>query len=488
MKIILLVLFSIQLSLSLPSGLSLVFSEKAINGFKALWLKEILSELHNLEIPSQCFKTGKGILTTKWDLYDFSLTNIQFDINSTQINIIDTDHVVVDIEDFLCEIFFKWNSTSELDEDSGSASISLQKTIIMSKSTLYASNGHLGITINELELKIGNFDVEVYDSKNAKIVNWLTHNINAKIKSILEKEISKNIKHTVEYVINIQLSQFPTLIEVPHTPFSFSVALPYGPYINSGFMKIDILGIFVAKNEPNLFPQIPLPVDLLRNQENELDVQLFISDYTINSALYSMYSIDMFDLTITQKDLPSWIKLTTSFLDEILPGIESAYGPKLPCEVNCAAKKTPLLNTHEYSQGNILGLVSGSALIQCSVEVVDHGKAIEIESTLNSKISVILADGVLKGEIMELRVENMNVTESKLSSEIDTDGLSENLNNLIEISIPEINDSVFGKGFKLSYLEAFNIVESKMTVKTGYFHIQLEPKYPDLTNKEYFES
>jgi len=69
------------------------------------------------------------------------------------------------------------------------------------------------------------------------------------------------------------------------------------------------------------------------------DFQVFISDYTIRSALATISQIDMDPLTITKKDTKI---MSTSYLNSFFPGLSKEFGKNKDCKLDIRLSSDPL--------------------------------------------------------------------------------------------------------------------------------------------------
>lgn len=104
-------------------------------------------------------------------------------------------------------------------------------------------------------------------------------------------------------------------------------------------MSISIDGSVVDSKDPDERPQVNIPYLPIRNNKTNDSLQVFISNYFVDSLFSSFMKVHPIKFIIKQDDLPDDfpIQLDTSTLDLIFPGMVALYGDNIPVELNIEA-------------------------------------------------------------------------------------------------------------------------------------------------------
>lgn len=293
---------------------------------------------------------------------------------------------------------------------------------------------------------------------------------------MIEKSITGSLKLAIDEELNAILSNMPLTIDIAGTPLAINYTLPYAPIVTSNFIQVDTLGLIVDKQNPNLNPPIDPPVKLPGFQLSGLEIQALLSDYTFNSGFYSAYEAGILRTVISQSELPENIKLTTTFLDDFLPGIERKYGANKPCELDCSALESPVLHTKKATKDFPNGQIIGEIIVGCEVIVIDEGTAVVLQMVIDYNATVYIEQWVLNGELAYMQVTQL-VAVNNTIDDIDTQGLMDAINFFLDMTLPNFNERIFGKGIPLPKTPYVNLDQSEVEIQEGFLYIQATPVY-----------
>lgn len=328
--------------------------------------------------------------------------------------------------------------------------------------------------VESLQTVIDKLWTDVEGGKSAEIINWLTHLINSKIKELLEIVISDSLSFDFERSISVPLLHMPMSTSITND-LELYYNLPFSPVITSSYIQFYFSGIVADKDFPNLNPPIKGPVELSRIENGNYAIQLLISDYTINSGLYSIYEKHDLNFVINQKNLPVSIELTTTVLDELFPGIVKKYGEHLPCQFICNVTQSPSITSRGYQGGLILFEID----IDCYLDVIDRGIAVELGTVVDVNSTFSLNNWILNGSIEDIQIMSANVLQNNLDDDINIVGIVDGLNYLLNISVKTITRKIFGQGIQLPGAKGFKVADSKAVISNGYWAILFTPSRID---------
>lgn len=275
------------------------------------------------------------------------------------------------------------------------------------------------------------------------------------------------------------LSNIPLVLDIADSGYEVNYTLPEAPQIEMDALIISSYGLIVNAEHPDVNPPIPKPVTLPQFNPNDMEIQLAVTEYTINSGLYAAHTGGDIQYFIPSEAVPSnpFFKLNTTDLDALLPGIKKTFGPNKKCDITCKSKEAPLFDffnpTTKYPGGKFQGYVS----LECSVSVRDQGVAISLLTQTDVVGSVYLESWVIKGTVESLLIDDIKVENNNIGDEIDADSLKGALNLAIGFALPTIDKQILGPGIPLPAIEGVDLRQSSIKMYDGYILVQATPSY-----------
>ncbi|CAG9328616.1 unnamed protein product [Blepharisma stoltei] len=476
MKYLIVIASFIILASGVYTGASFGFTEEAAENFKNNVLPYIFSKQENIQLPNQHINTGRGVFKVTFSITETYIYDLNMDVTNSKVNFGSNNDIILNIADLSEKVRFTWSYDSNLGSDKGFAIVSLADTLATTIIHLSAENGRPVVSITEMTLKIGNLDVKFSGNTSADVANWLVGILNQQMIALIEKLTSDSLKDAIDTELNQYLSSLDLTIDIGGIGLAINYTLPYPPIVTENFIQVDTLGLIVLKSNPNLSPPIDPPVQLPGFQETGLQIQAYITDYTFNSGFYAAYQSGSLSTVITQSDLPSQIKLTTTFLNDFLPGIVKVYGPNKPCQLNCSATEAPVVHTQSSNKLFPHGQIVGAIVTGCSVVVINQGTAVELDMNLDFNATLYIDNWVLNGDLSWMQVTSLKAVNNNIDP-IDTEGLMDGINFLLNMTLPTLNQRIFGQGLPLPKSQYVNLTMSDVTVENGYTYIQSTPQY-----------
>ena len=263
------------------------------------------------------------------------------------------------------------------------------------------------------------------------------------IKNLIWKEINKIIDSKVNYGLKIGLSMIPNEIVVDKKKgYVIDYSLISTPFIENNFILFNSYARFINKNiqetqnKDNFFRPFLVPsYDLIGKAS-----QLYISDYVINTALFTFFKTRDLEYLITPdmlpKDLPL-IKLNTSWLGVIFKNMSDIYGMDQPVSIKLIVCENPQL---------ILKDKLITFILPTNVEVIVkgfEGIAVKFRTTVFvDAIFKVYEDCKITGIIQSLNIQNTKIITSFNDDENFGNNLEKNFNFLKGLALPFINNFV----------------------------------------------
>ena len=178
--------------------------------------------------------------------------------------------------------------------------------------------------------KIGekyDFDFKL-KSKFGKLVNLFKKSI----KKVVTKEITKLLNKELKKLLKKGLSLIPTVITVDKNKgYIIDYSLISPPIIENNFILFNSYARFINKNieETQKIDNYPRPFSIPSYDLKGKSSQVYLSDYVINTALFTYFKTRDLELVVKPSMLPKnlpLIKLNTNWLNIIFNDLSTTYG------------------------------------------------------------------------------------------------------------------------------------------------------------------
>ena len=210
------------------------------------------------------------------------------------------------------------------------------------------------------------------------------------------------------------------------------------PFIQNNFILFNSYARFINKNiketqdKDNYFLPFKVPsYDLLGKAS-----QIYVSEYVINTALFTFFKSKDLEILITPDMLPNNlpIKLNTSWLGMIFKDISDVYGKDIPVNIKLIVCENPQM---------ILKEKMISFILPSNIEVLVQGLegiAVKFRTTffVDAEFKV-LEDCKISGNIQSLNIQNTKIVWSYSEDENFASNIEKQFNTLKIIALPFIN-------------------------------------------------
>jgi len=471
MKVLLLLL---PLALAQSPGLQAGVSLSAIQGFKNQAIPAFLSQVGTISIPGQSTQLD---LSIDAQISNIQLSNLRADPATTQVLFSPPELVGVEVTGLQLSVNFDWGFTSDLGDGQGSGSVAINSSVLAANVTVGASAGHCTLLISGASMVIGELEVSFEGDPLADVADWILNLFKGHVKDLMEESIENAVLIEGQQALNGQLSQLSIYVPIGNTGISVNYDLVQEPVVQPTYISIASLAMFVDSNDPNSTPPVAPPAQLPDFDASGQQIQITISDYTLNTGLYAAAMAGRLQYTITPDLVPASfpLKLDTTYLNALFPGLEAKYGSNQPCSIQCSASPPPSVST---TPGDLNGVATGSCLL-----FAESTQVLGLAITLDFSASVSLANWEVHGQILSAEVSSVEAFNSTLTEAVDTEGLSYTLNVALRLVAPVLDSTYLATGITLPHIENLNLNEGEVTLGAGYVQIQATPQY-NLTRME----
>ena len=210
------------------------------------------------------------------------------------------------------------------------------------------SDGHPTLKSDNVDVSIDSVDLGC-DGFAGTIMDALTKVFKDKVIG----EISDAVKKAMPDAID-QLSKTldGVALDIPFTNDFAEIRfeLSAAPDVEAEYVSVPVLGTVVPVANPGQVAPYPIPQIPSYDKDEDSYVQVFLSDFTMNSALYTFWAADRLSRAVMPSDIPATfpLQLNTSSLSVVAPGLTAKYPTPVPvlacvCSTRAASSLTCVL-------------------------------------------------------------------------------------------------------------------------------------------------
>lgn len=486
-KTIIGLLFLVSFSLcGNESGLRGAINDSTVASFIKYISPEIIKQVSSIQIPDQSFTVKASAFKIKITLSDIHISITNFSPEIVNVDFASPDIVQVTITNLKAKGGFrgkfKWafiSDTERVDFDFKSVNINMKLKI----STRDVSGKKLpNATFELFDL---NFDFD-----------FTLHGTLGKILSIVKGPIKKAIGGAVNKIVKSQsgdllkkaVELIPPYVSINNKGYAVDYTFISSPEIKDSFLLFNSYGAFVNTNNPDTMKQhFPLSTNVPEYNPSGKQVQLYVSDFVINTAFYTLYHTNSLNITVKPEVVPESVpvKLNTNWLAALIVGIDQTFGKNVPCEIGLAVRDSPAINfTEKYIN------------LKLPSEIIVNARVNETNTTLNYilqqvvKINTdfivdidfhIMEEGNITAYIHELKMNSTSLVESAVPT-ADAKVVETGFNMIASMVIPSLNNYL-AKFLNITIPSVKGIKFDDMTVNhnVNYMAVEYNLTYENVT-------
>ena len=189
------------------------------------------------------------------------------------------------------------------------------------------------------------------------------------IKKAINNNLDKIIKQQSEEGLNIGLNLIPIYIPINDKKgYAIDYSLISTPKIRQNYLLFNSYASFINTKIPETqSKKFPLPENVPDYNINGKQLQVYVSDFVINTALFTFYKTGDLSYLIKPEILPKElpIKLDTTYLNTIFWGMSDIYGKGKLCDMSLSVYSNPKVDlnnkyAHFYLPTNVSINVRGN--------------------------------------------------------------------------------------------------------------------------------
>lgn len=455
---------------ALPIGLQGGIGVKTINDFIVEAVPAILQQVKSSEFPPITQKFGKLYFTVTLQVRDLVLTELSIDSKESKVSFEGPDLIHIELKQFTGAASFKWLYDSSLGGGAGGGQVSFMEPYATLILRLGEKDGKLKVTVEGALISISEINMQLNGTPIGESLTWLVSAFKDEILGALAKNLSASLGSSAQAFFDAILAEPSTIIPFGEgSPLGIDYYLPKAPLVTEDYLELYSHAVIVQITNPVTQPPIGLPVPLPAFNSTGGQIQLSVSEYTVNSGLYATVNAGLANFTITNAML-GVDSLNTNSLNVLLPDLKKKYGNDQECELRCSVLPYPSVKF-------IAKFVNGTATFDCEIYVIEAQEApVKVNLTTNFNVTFRIEDWKVVGKINEIEVEEVKKVASLVN--IDVGSLKYFLNLALKGALPTISESIFGNsGIPLPSLKGIDLEDLILETYVGYMFIQATPKY-----------
>jgi hypothetical protein len=396
---------------------------------------------------------------TKFDTYSENNT-IGFHIVDSKVN------VSLDFDIFLDPPILDDKGTLEIGYDD------LNIDVLVGMEESESSPGTLELNITESRFSVdprkfymkldneNDFDkllISVYSAISPALVNVISNGLTEYLQTIMDL-VTGQIKMPIEIAglsVDLGFKELPLV-----TP---------DEYVTSSYIgKISPAGKdYPFENKAQLPKWLP----------EGKDFQMFISDYMLKSALYTVVQLDILDVAIDHSDTSI---LNTDFLGTLFPDLVKKYGKHKPCKLEIRTDDSLIPELQITTKGVLANLALKMTLsVNADESTPEYEEAFTFR--VNTKIQALLdidPDLKIKMKIGDLEIKVTDIIHSNIGK-IQTKTIN-NLMDLLLTFIKSVVNLLLSRGIDIGiFIKNLPVIlkDISVTAAKGYYMFEANPYF-----------
>jgi hypothetical protein len=331
--------------------------------------------------------------------------------------------------------------------------------------------------IKDISFPVFDFDFDIHGSVIAGIVDLVKSMIKNTIRDKIVNALVTNIKDAGGKAIEAAIKKLPVYFNLSEMGLDIDVSLTTPPVIENTFLILNASGAIVNQYIPeSLNPPFIIPENLPDYDQSGKNAQVFLTEYSINTALNTLFLTDVLQYRVKSDDIPSDspIKLDTTWLNTIFSGISDVYGKDKKVDILCKSSNNPTVSVNQQFHAD--------AKATCSILVLldsgEYDQALKFETSIKSEAKATLKElGIIQAEILSLVISESKIIETKVPGAT-ISGIEMVINFTAKIIIPTVNAKYLNNiKVNIPTFQGVTFTNSFMMPMTGYAEVEVTPEF-----------
>jgi len=333
------------------------------------------------------------------------------------------------------------------------------------------SNGRPVVAVVTDSVNIGNLDIHLHGG-----ASWLygifVKIFSGQIKDAINKALTNAITQNINNGLNKVLATMP-ITQAINKEIDLDFSFLSNPEISSSDLTTLEKGEFYITAKPGECPLSVCAQRSMPDTSTSQELQIFVSDYVVNSISYVLFTLGKLVLKVTPKDIPSYspVRLNTTDFKFIIPALYARY-PNMAMVLELYSTQPP---TAIFTSNG----AAVSAIGDLTVYVQDANGSLIDAFTLNGSIATqgvaLLAGETLYGNLTYLKGD-FTLHDSNIGPVNPT--LFDSLLNLLFSSgvVPAVN-ALMKQGFQLPTVKGLTFQNPSLGFGTGYVYVSTDVQF-----------
>lgn len=323
------------------------------------------------------------------------------------------------------------------------AKIKVKKANFVVGITLTAVNNKPNIRISEFKLDIAtkNIDIKIKGGFIGNVINFIVDLLKGYIVKSVVKAIKSEVPPLVTNLVNKMLNGLPDTIPISdkiHMKYQF----PKAPTVKDGYLFTGIVAYLHPAGDPTPLPGPATQIPEF-DAKNPKNIQFFLSDYVVKSAINTAYKLGLMKIQVNHKLKDHQIAMV------------------------CTIAKLP---DFKFA-GSIQVTADGS----CTVALdKDPKPKFEVSATLQLGLAEDIKKAVIYFRIEKLEFSKL---EFKIIQPIDIQWFKDNINEVFDIIRKIINGQLGQQGIPLPTVKEVDYKDMVQYVGNGFTMIGTNPVF-----------
>jgi len=456
-----------------PAGVRIAIKDESIKKVQMKLLPLLIDELNKVTVPNQHIDVDVKLATLH-----INLNNIKFHVDSLlpeNVSVVFNEPNKINVSgsnikgNGSVEAQYKLlfvSETDNIDIKINKLNFNIEVTLSRKESTKEKGKFLPYAEITNVVLDL-DFDFDIHGSIIANIIslvkglikNSLTNVIVGPLKDIIKDESKKALDNLIQII--------PVYVPIMDNGLAVDYSVLSDPKVTKNYLILSSYGGIVNLNNPaTKTPPYIVPDNLPDFIENNKSVQVFLSEFSIDTALNSLFLSNLLNIAMKTEDIPGPVKFNTSTIDIVINGLEKMYGKDKDIVLDCKSSDSPPV-VHFKD-----GKATGDSIGQCTLQVrLDSGElddALSFKSTISFVgIANIQEGGKISGKVLSLAISNTTLIASKVPG-TDIKQVEGLFNLAVQFGLPTLNEYLKSITIPLPTFEGITFNDSVATINDNY--------------------
>ena len=297
------------------------------------------------------------------------------------------------------------------------------------------------------------------------------------MQDLAQKEVNENLPYLEGLAPDLLGTVFPMVNEYIGK-YGLQFEVPYGLMLDLGFVEdAEVVGerIYLPLNGTFFSPsgsRMDSEPEEIPDQTAVLPepIQAQVSDYTINSAIASLWWSFSYSLQQLPPEFP--IKMNTDEFALFIPQLRNHFGAGKPLAFVINPNEKAGLPTY-MTDGNVSMSAVVDLHINCDPDTKGWQPAITFTIAVSGNFTAWITNNIGSATILSLTLDSMSVPSSAIGP-IDLSALTTFARTAISGFIPQVNEYLSEVSLPLSHILMFSVLEDDVEVEAGYLAAGVE--------------